>query len=147
MDHTLVLDIRTRGRRLLRLAEDDEFEARIAMPSLERLEIEGLSNVWIDGFSEESLEPAVEGLANVESADSRAERLIVDIEGAGSADLRGITADDALVNLAGAGTVELTMNGGVLEGSIKGVGSIVYSGPIAERRVSVEGAGNVRERQ
>ena len=139
---TLVLNIRRR-----RDKDYDNFSARIGMPSLESVVIEGLSDVWIAGFNQDSLELTLEGLANVESADSQVDVLNVSFDGAGRADLRGITAVDARVDMRGAGVVELTMDGGILEGAVEGVGSIFYSGPIAARRVNIEGAGRVRERR
>ena len=141
---TLVLNIRSRGLRFLSLKDDyDNFSVRIGMPSLENVVIEGLSDVWIAGFNQDSLELIIEGMANVESADSRVKELNVSLDGAGSADLRGITAVDARVDLRGAGVVELTMDGGILDGAVEGVGSILYSGPVAEQRVSIQGPGSV----
>ena len=138
---TLTLNIRRR-----RDKDYDNFSARIGMPSLESVVIEGLSDVWIAGFNQDSLELTLKGLANVESADSQVDVLNVSLDGAGRANLRGITAVDARVDMRGAGVVELTMDGGILEGAVEGVGSIFYSGPVAEQRVSIKGPGRVGER-
>ncbi|MCD6342815.1 MAG: DUF2807 domain-containing protein [Spirochaetaceae bacterium] len=53
-------------------------------------------------------------------------------------------AVDARVDLNGAGDIRLEMNGGVLDGSLEGMGNIVYSGVVSEERIRIDGLGRVR---
>jgi len=55
-----------------------------------------------------------------------------------------VLAVDARVDLNGAGDIRLQMNGGVLDGSLEGMGNIVYSGVVSEERIRIDGLGRVR---
>ena len=62
---------------------NDEYAARIGMPSLRRLRITGIADAGIEGFDEESLEVVIDGMANVGAVDSQAGRLDVRLNGCG----------------------------------------------------------------
>ena len=119
------------------------YEARIGMPALKSLKIEGLAEVDILGFDEESLDVVIDGLGHVDAENSRMDMLTLRIDGLGHADLRGLESLDARVDISGAGVVRLTMNGGSLEGSIDGLGVIRYRGPVSGEAIRIDGGGRV----
>ena len=150
IDGTLVLenfntgerrDIGSRGRSISLRSE--RYEARIGMPALKSLKIEGMAKVDIRGFDEESLEVFIDGLGDVHAHDSRTHMLTLRLDGLGHADLRGLESVDARADIAGAGVVRLTMNGGSLEGFIDGLGVIRYRGPVSGAAIRLEGGGRV----
>ena len=121
----------------------ERYEARIGMPALKSLKIEGPSNVDIRGFDEESLDVFIGGLGDVHAHDSRTDMLTLGLDGLGHAELRGLESVDARVDIEGAGVVLLTMNGGSLEGSIDGLGVIRYRGPVSGEAIHIDGGGRV----
>lgn len=145
IDGTLVLgnfhtgDRRDRGISL----RHERYEARIGMPALKSLKIEGMAQVDIRGFDEESLEVFIDGLGDVHAHDSRTHMLTLRLDGLGHADLRGLESVDVRADIAGAGVVRLTMNGGSLEGSIDGLGVIRYRGPVSGEAIRIDGGGRV----
>ena len=145
IDGTLVLDNFHTGERRGRgiSLRHERYEARIGMPALKSLKIEGLAEVDILGFDEESLEVFIDGLGAVDAENSRTDMLTLRLDGLGHADLRGLESVDARVDIAGAGVVRLTMNGGSLEGSIDGLGVIRYRGPVSGEAIRIDGGGRV----
>ena len=144
IDGTLVLEnFDTGGRRGRGISLRQRYEARIGMPALKSLRIEGLVEVDILGFDEESLDVFIDGLGHVDAENSRTDMLILRLDGLGRADLRGLESVDARVDIAGAGVVRLTMNGGSLEGSIDGLGVIRYRGPVSGEAIRIDGGGRV----
>ena len=143
IDSTLVLDNDTAGYRGIGSLRHERYEARIGMPALSALTIEGLSEVDVEGFDEEKLSIIIDGLGDVEIEDSRAEMLTVRLDGMGNADLRGLKSVDALIDIAGAGVVRLTMDGGSIEGSIDGLGVIRYRGSVVDERIRIDGGGRI----
>lgn len=150
IDGTLVLenfdpgerrDIGNRGRSISLRSE--RYEARIGMPALKSLKIEGMAEVDIRGFDEERLEVFIDGLGDLHAHDSRTHMLTLRLDGLGHADLRGLESVDARTDIAGAGVVRLTMNGGSLEGSIDGLGVIRYRGPVSGEAIRIDGGGRV----
>ena len=121
----------------------ERYEARIGMPALKSLKIEGPTEVDIRGFDEESLDVFIDGLGDVHAHDSRTDMLTLRLDGLGHADLRGLESVDARVDIEGAGVVLLTMNGGSLEGSIDGLGVIRYRGPVSGEAIHIDGGGRV----
>lgn len=145
IDGTLVLDnFHTGERRGPGISlRRQRYEARIGMPALKSLRIEGLAEVDILGFDEESLDVFIDGLGHVDAENSRTDMLTLRLDGLGRADLRGLESVDARVDIAGAGVVRLTMNGGSLEGSIDGLGVIRYRGPVSGEAIRIDGGGRV----
>ena len=120
-------------------------KAELTMPRLEYLEVAGAADLEFKGFSGENLHIMLAGAANIEGYRSDFEKLELRLNGAGRVDLEEVEVHDAEVSLAGAGDVQLNMTGGVLSGSLAGVGSIRYHGTIAENRVGVFGVGGVKK--
>ena len=120
------------------------FAANIVMPMLAGIEVSGASAVLeFMGFDGDTLAISISGAAAITGRDGHYDRLSLDVSGASAVNLRDVSVDDAEVNLAGASEVNLRMNGGVLSGSLSGVGGINYHGSVSEERVSVSGFGKV----
>lgn len=126
------------GRNETRLSAD------IVMPELNELDLAGASTLELSGFEGERLEVDIAGAVRIEGRDGRYDVLELSVAGASEIDLRGIVVTDARVDLAGASDVTLSMNGGVLSGSMAGAGVIDYYGTVAEQRVRIAGVGHVR---
>ena len=90
-----------------------------------------------------SLDIDIDGTAKIYSENSSIDNLNVSVRGSGQADLRDLLTVDANVNLFGAGEILLNMNGGVLQGSLDGSGSISYKGEVLREEIEVNGAGQV----
>ena len=118
----------------------------IVMPELEELELRGGTRVALSGFRGDRLEIDVAGAARLEGRDGRYEELELSVAGASDIDLRGFTVSDAEVELRGASDVVLTMNGGVLSGSMAGTGRIQYYGSVSDERVAIAGIGRIVHR-
>jgi hypothetical protein len=150
------LEVEVRGGRLVLDSEDRgrprwgwfggehlDLTARIVMPSLTGVEIAGSGDLHLAGFSGERLALEVAGAANVETGAGRYDALDLDVSGAGRVEMSEMVFRDAAVNLSGAADVVLRMSGGVLSGSLSGVGNIRYHGTVSAERVNVSGFGRV----
>ena len=118
----------------------------IVMPELAALELKGGSRVVLSGFRGERLEIDVAGAARLKGRDARYEELDLSVAGASEVDFRGVEVTDARVELTGASDVALTLNGGVLSGSMVGAGRLEYHGTVAEERVAIAGIARVVRR-
>lgn len=123
--------------------KDPLLKATITMPELTSLEIAGTGDVKFRHFSGEQLHLMMSGAANIEGYDGHYKGLEIHLGGAGRVNMKDIEVRDANVNLAGTGDVEVTMAGGILSGSLAGVGSIRYHGSIKSNEVGVFGIGAV----
>ena len=97
----------------------------------------------VSGFRGRRLEVDIAGAARLEGLDGRYDELELSVAGASDIDLRGIAVTDAEIDLAGASNITLTMDGGVLSGSMAGAGSIEYYGSVTAESVRVAGAARV----
>jgi len=144
------LDVRVRGNQLVlgikgnQSYSDTDLTTVINMPSLSELRIDGAADIYFSGFDEDELSISIDGAANIEGSDSKVEKLKVGLDGMGKVDLTAVPSVDARVDLNGAGDIRLLMNGGVLDGSLEGMGNIVYSGKVSEERIHIDGLGRVR---
>jgi len=118
----------------------------IVMPELAALELRGGTRVALSGFRGERLDIDVAGAVRLEGRDARYEELDLSVAGASEVDLQGVAVTDARVELLGASEVVLTMNGGVLSGSMAGAGRLEYHGSVAEERVAIAGIARVVRR-
>lgn len=142
-DGELRLNYRRSGFRLFNFGNRGDVRATIVMPELARVQVDGASSLTLSGFEGERLQLAAAGAHSIEGFDSRYDSLDLSLSGAGEAKLRGVSVTDAHVTLAGATDVTLTMNGGLLSGSIAGAGQITYHGTIREQQVTTAGATSV----
>jgi hypothetical protein len=118
--------------------------AEISMPALSEIRIEGAADATFSGFNEDSLDVIIGGAASIKGYDTEVKNLRVRLQGIGQIDLEDVQSVNAEVDLEGAGEIRLYMDGGVLDGSLEGLGSIVYSGIVSEENIKVEGLGKVR---
>ncbi|MDA3958864.1 DUF2807 domain-containing protein [Oceanispirochaeta sp.] len=124
----------------------DTFKISLILPDLEALYIAGGVDMSFDGFSGESLLINLAGAGRIRGFDSSYENLTLNCTGAGQLDLTDCLSTNAKVNLSGAGEVLLNMGGGILSGSISGLGSVEYQGSLRENQIQVSGLGNVNSR-
>jgi hypothetical protein len=117
--------------------------AEISMPALDKLQVAGAAHTEFQGFESPVLDIIIDGAARIQGFDSEVKQLNVKLNGLGQVDLSEVTAIDADVALDGAGEVVLSMNGGVLKGSLDGLGKIRYSGQVRDEKISVDGLGSV----
>jgi hypothetical protein len=135
----LILDTRDwRGR------SGEDLIAEISMPALSEIRIEGAADASFSGFNEKSMDVIIGGAASIKGYDTEVTNLTVRLQGLGQIDLAGVQSVNAEVDLEGAGEIRLYMDGGVLDGSLEGLGSIVYSGIVSEENIKVDGFGKVR---
>ena len=139
----LVLSRRSSGGWWWRRTET-RLKAEIVMPELTELELAGANQLDLSGFAGDRLRLEVAGANQVEGHDGRYDNLDLSVAGASEIDLGGIVVTDAKVDLPGASKVTLSMNGGVLAGTMAGAGTIGYYGTVAEERVRIAGVGRVR---
>jgi len=140
----LVLKRRSSGDWRWWRRSETRLKAEIVMPELNELELAGANQLDLSGFSGDRLKLEITGANQVEGRDGRYESLDLSVAGASEIDLGGIVVTDAKVDLAGASDVTLSMNGGVLAGTMAGAGAIGYYGTVSEERVRIAGIGRVR---
>lgn len=121
--------------------------ATITLPDLESVEVDGSAEVRLERFDLDELEIEVDGAASITGVDNTVTELIVDVDGAASVDLAESRIVHAEVDLDGAARVGLFMDGGELTGEIDGLGSVTYSGAVADVDVDVDGLGRVRRHE
>ncbi|MFW5685188.1 MAG: GIN domain-containing protein [Spirochaetota bacterium] len=122
-------------------------EARIVMPSLERLEIEGSAEVELTSLRLDSLDIDVDGAASVKGIDSSVGELEVDADGATNIDFSTGRVENARVEMDGASNLRIRMAGGELTGVLRGVGNVTWSGSLSREAIRIEGLGTVREQR
>ncbi len=145
-----LMDVRVRGNQLVlgikgdQSYSDTDLTTVINMPSLSEISIDGAADISFSGFDEDELSISIDGAANIEGSESKVEKLKVGVDGMGKVDLSAVPAVDARVDLNGAGNIRLQMNGGVLDGSLEGMGNIIYSGIVSDEKIRIDGLGRVR---
>lgn len=117
----------------------------IRAPSIKSLHLTGLGNIMINGFNEKTMKIVSNGAIDVSARNASADVLEVFVEGIGDIDLSGMAAVDATVILDGFAEVFVNMNGGVLKGSLDGLGTIRYKGSVTREEIKVDGWGSVVE--
>lgn len=142
-NRTLVLGSSEEGRPWRWFGGGGHYHARIVMPALERVDISRAGTVSLAGFEGDSLDINVAGAAKVEGRGGHYDKLTLTGRGAADFDLESMPVVDAQVHLDGASNVRLTMDGGVLSGTLSGVGNIEYAGNVEDERVDVSGFGTV----
>jgi hypothetical protein len=121
----------------------DRMTAEISMPALDKIQVIGAAHAEFGGFDSPALDVIIDGAARIRGFDSEVKQLKVKLNGLGQVDLSDVASIDADVALDGAGEVVLSMNGGVLKGSLDGLGKIRYSGQVRDEKINVDGLGSV----
>ncbi len=115
-------------------------EVDIAMPELDRIELNGDGKISVDTFSYKTVRVDITGAGAI-SLTGAATELQVRCTGAGNVNARDLIAETGRISLTGAGTVEVRVEK-QLDASITGAGKLIYSGnPHITRRIS--GAGSI----
>lgn len=140
--NTLVLDTRD-TRDWNWFGGNDTYEARITLPNLNAIEIDGAGHVEIDGFDEDSLSVVINGMAAVEGRDSSFRKVSIAISGFANVDLTRVPTENVDVMLTGASNVDLNMDGGQLTGTSSGFSNVNYRGTVSNENIRVSGFTNV----
>lgn len=122
------------------------FEATIALPALESLEISGTAVARLSGFDGGSLSLEVSGTGDLRGTASRFDALTLDASGAVSVDLGDVPVTNAELDMSGAGNVTLRMAGGRLTGDLSGSVNLEYYGTVSEESLDRSGFVSVRRR-
>lgn len=121
--------------------------ADITAPSLVELETSGAVDATVKGFDEERLRMSLSGGSILRGEDCTVEELEVETSGAARIDLRDCTVKNAEVEISGAGVMDITMDGGDLEGELSGVASLTYYGEVRRERIERSGLASVRHQE
>jgi hypothetical protein len=138
----LVLEEKRRGWSWFGGGDGENLEATITMPALAGIDLAGASELTLTGFSGEALAITVAGQTEIEG-DGRYDELQLVVNGMGEVNLDDVVVTDAHVVLSGMGEVTLNMNGGVLSGTVSGMGQIRYHGTVREQNVVTSGFSSV----
>ena len=140
-----VIEIKQRGNRLyfedvfrFTRLQSGSINADITVPDLEKYEVDGAASVYISGFNQDRLDIEINGASSVKGEDNVFEHISVDLNGAGHVDFSGTETQDADVDIDGVGNVTLSITGGILDGSIEGLGTVRYYGEISDNRIDIE---------
>lgn len=116
--------------------------AHITVPSLDRLDMRGSSNITIAGSESGSSSITISGAGRL-VADGKLDWLSLVINGTGRADLTDMQIETAKVVVNGAGQVSLDVRKN-LDATVNGTGDIVYAGEPEHVSSRVHGVGSVR---
>jgi hypothetical protein len=150
-DDNLIGDVQTRVQGgTLDISQPDNVDldpdiginVKIAIPSLESIELSGAGDVRVTGVSGSTFRTVVSGAGNV-TATGKVDRVEVEVTGAGDVVLSELVAGDANVEISGAGDVHVYASDS-LSASVSGAGDIVYSGDPQQVEKDVSGVGEIR---
>ncbi len=119
-------------------------KATVSLPDLESLQTAGGAGVTISGFDLDSLHIEVDGAANIAVHDGRIDDLSIDSDGAAIFDFSGVQVRNAEVEMDGASHLNISMAGGVLQGVLRGLGDVIFSGEVSDESIRIEGLGRIR---
>ncbi|MFP4474035.1 MAG: GIN domain-containing protein [Desulfatibacillaceae bacterium] len=118
----------------------------LATPVVRRFRLRGLTTLFLEGFAVDPLELDLGGDSRVTASNASIRSLIVEARGQNEVLLFGNPVGNANLDLEGGFRVELTMDGGVLEGTADGAGQVVYEGRVVENRLAASGSARVLRR-
>lgn len=121
-------------------ATKTDLRVEIAVPSLDRIDLNGSGNIHIHSYRGDEFAIAISGSGNVD-ADGAAKRISVDLSGSGNVDLRMLEAQAADVEIDGSGDVGIGASKS-LAVRINGSGNVRYRGKPTVSQ-AVNGSGNV----
>ena len=143
-DLLAALSVRRRGESLALEMADQRHDARklhvaITMPVLHALRTKGVVNLTLSGFETDRLSMRFEGVTSVRGQEGRIGDLRFRGQGVSRVDLRDVPVRTADLDCEGVIKIDLTMAGGELTGSIKGVGELRYAGETSRESIQREG--------
>lgn len=113
----------------------------ITAPRIAGLEINGASDVELNGLDQPSLTIDARGAVDLD-ADGKVQTLTVSSHGAGDLDLEKLEARDATVRIAGVGDVDISASGTV-DAAISGAGDIGLHRKPARLTSTINGVGSI----
>lgn len=123
---------------------DRSCRARIAMPALVGITVNGAADSEVRGLSGGAFEYKLRGAGQLE-LQGAVERLDIHLLGAGSIDAHDLIAEAVDVQLSGTGSVRVHATQR-FDGQVSGCGSITYTGNPPRAREDVSGIGSIRRR-
>lgn len=123
----------------------DTLEAAVSAPTLERLELTGVVNGWLSGFSQAQLNVALSGVSALYGEADAITSLAASVDGVSQLDfgnVRPISA--AFVNVSGVSSATLNMGiGASLSGTVTGTSRLFYYGTDVDLNVLEDATASV----
>lgn len=125
---------------------NNDIRASITCPSLESITAEGASSITIKNFDSPALTVRIDGAVTMEGSENKIGELALAANGAVNVDFRDSLTENASIRMDGASSVKITMNGGVLDGEINGLGSVEYYGDVRAENIRKNGLSSVKRK-
>lgn len=143
-DLLAVLSVSRRGTLLaLHLPKQDKdagkLHVTVRMPDLHTLRTKGVVDMRLGGLDTEHLFIRTDGVSSIRGKDGRIKNFRFKGRGVTKMDLRDVPVRTADLDCKGVIKIDLTMDGGALTGSIKGVGELRYAGKTSRMSIQQEG--------
>jgi hypothetical protein len=138
------LSVQMQGEALiLRMAKQREGKRKLSlevtMPEMNRLQTKGVTEVSFERFDSKQLSIRSDGVSTVRGTESRVGALQLIGRGVSRVELAKVPVVKAVLDVRGVFNIDLTMDGGELEGSLKGVGEVRYRGKTSRLSIRQEG--------
>ena len=115
----------------------------VEAPAVRRFELDGVQDLKISGYDQDTLEIDLSGAGRVTIA-GKARRAVLDISGTGSANLSELELDEAEIDLSGAGKATLGPKSSA-KVDVSGIGEIELTRRPARLEQNISGAGRVSQ--
>jgi hypothetical protein len=138
------LSVQMQGEELiLRMAKQRKEKRKlilaITMPEMNRLQTKGVTELTFERFDTKRLSISSDGVSTVRGWASRVGALELKGRGVSRVKLEKVPAGKAVLDYKGVFNIDLTMDGGELEGNLKGVGDLRYRGKTSRLSIRQEG--------
>jgi hypothetical protein len=120
-------------------------QARITVPQLQAIAVEGAGEITVNGASGAELALTLNGAANLE-ASGKVGSVTANMNGAGNMDLSHLESESATVTVNGAGNMDVFATR-TLVATVNGVGSVTYEGQPADVKTAINGVGSIKPRK
>lgn len=124
-------------------SDTDRVKITITAPAVKRFDLEGSSDLLIEGYDQDAMSVDISGSGEV-TARGRTRALTLDISGSGEADLADLQTTDAAVDIAGSGEARVAPTGAATV-TISGSGDVDLTTRPTSLRTSISGSGDVDE--
>lgn len=124
----------------------DNIRVRILMPRLLSIHICEGALIKFEDFDSDELTISATGAADISGKFNFIRDLNIASQGAAHIDLRKSRISNAHLNINGASSVELTMDGGQLNGTATGAARITYYGTVSEQNIQASGMVSIRHK-
>ncbi|MCA3740847.1 DUF2807 domain-containing protein [Phenylobacterium sp.] len=115
----------------------------VEAPAVRRFELDGVQDLKISGYDQDTLEIDLGGAGRVTAA-GKTRRVVLDISGTGAADLTALEVEEAEVDLSGAGKATLGPKSSARI-DVSGIGEIELTRRPARLEQNISGAGRVSQ--